>query len=171
MTFSHNQYIPDHLTKNVNGRKQAVNINLNYVVPGLKGFMRRNAVTESVFDGWHIDSVMSFFTGNPLTVGCSVPTGAPAGYPNGQDGVAGAVPFRCALTGDLFLPDGSTPAANGYPTTTDPRLWYPINIKSFPLPALATNGLGNTPPTLFWGPGFENIDVGIYKSFRIVKES
>ena len=36
---------------------------------------------------------------------------------------------------------------------------------------LYLGGFGNTPPTLFWGPGFENVDLSVYKSFRVVKES
>ena len=170
-TYSQNQYLPDKLMKITLNRKQAVNINLTYEVPSVARYIGRNVLTEGIFGGWRLDSVMSFFSGDPLTVGCGVPTGAPAGYPNGQSTITGAIPFRCAMTGPLFLPPGSTPAASGYPATTDPSLWYPINIKSFPLPALSTYGFGNTPSTLFWGPGFENVDLALFKSFRLGKES
>ena len=170
-TYAQNQYLPDRLMKNVLNRKQAVNINVTYALPSVARFVGRNAFTEGVFGGWRLDSVMSFFSGNPWTVGCGVPTGAPAGYPNGQSTISGSIPFRCAMTGTTFLPAGSSPTDNGYPATVDPRLWYPINIKSFPLPALSTYGFGNTPSTLFWGPGFENVDMSIFKSFNIGKES
>ena len=42
---------------------------------------------------------------------------------------------------------------------------------AFTLPPLSTNGLGTTPPTVFWGPGFFNIDLGLNKSFKVVKEN
>jgi len=118
---------------------------------------------------------MSFFSGNPLTVSCAVPAGAPAGYPAGQDGVTGALPFRCQNVGALFLTADQIakgPVANGYDASTDAsRLWYPINQSSFVLPPLSSNGVGNTPLTMFWGPGFENVDASIHKTFRVKKET
>src|SRR5207244_13357268 len=79
---------------------------------------------------------------------------------------------------ELFLPDGTTPTAAGYPATTDPRLWYPLNAggalstqPAFTLPALSTYGLGNSPPTLFWGPVFKNVDLAISKSFQVTEGS
>jgi hypothetical protein len=177
ITFSHNQFIPDYLTKNVANRKHAVNINLNYAMPTIGGALGKNAFSKAVVEGWHVDGVAAIFTGNPLGVSCSV-TSAPAGYPNGQDGMTGAIPFRCQDVGSTFLPEGTKPTAAGYPATTDPRLWFPLNAggpissnPAFTLPPLSTYGLGTAPPTLFWGPGFFNLDLGIYKSFKIVKES
>jgi hypothetical protein len=32
-------------------------------------------------------------------------------------------------------------------------------------------GVGNTPLTLTYGPGFENVDLGLYKEFRLGKET
>ena len=172
--YSHNQYLPnDQLTKSVSNRKQAVNIGVNYSVPTITNLIGKNVLTTGVFDGWHIDGVMAFFSGDPLGISCNF-SSAPAGYPNGQDGISGALPGRCAMTGSLFLSGDAWKTnlgANGFQTTADPRLVYPLNVSSFQLPGLATNGFGNAPPTLFWGPGFENIDASVYKSFRIVKET
>ena len=174
IVYNHNQFIDDQLTKNVANRKHAVNINLNYALPG--AILGKNPLVKGFLEGWHVDGVISLYSGNPLGVGCSV-TNAPPGYPNGQDGMAGGIPFRCDVVGPTFLADGTTPTSAGYPATTDPRLWYPIaaggsisSKPSFTLPALSTYGLGNAPLTLFWGPGFEQVDLGIYKSFPIVKE-
>jgi hypothetical protein len=174
-TANQNQFISDQLTKNVASgtaavRKQAVNVNISYAVPGITRFIRKNSLTDGVFDGWHVDGVLAFYSGNPLGITCSV-TNAPAGYPNGQDGMPGAIPLRCDDKGALFIPSGTSPTAAGFPAGTDPRLLYPLNASSFPLPALSTNGFGSAPPTLFWGPGFENIDLAIYKSFAIRKET
>jgi hypothetical protein len=47
-----------------------VNIQLNYAVPSLTRFVGRNLVTKAVFDGWNIDAVLSYFSGNPDGVSC-----------------------------------------------------------------------------------------------------
>jgi hypothetical protein len=79
------------------------------------------------------------------------------------------------MTGPLFLPAGTGPSIandnNITNTQFDKSLWYPINYSSFGLPGLATNGFGNTPQVLFWGPGYENEDVSVYKAFTLKKES
>src|SRR5207253_1037825 len=177
ITYSNNQYIPDILTKNVANRKHAININTTYAIPSATRFLGNNVLTKAVFDGWRVDSVMQFFSGNPLGVSCTVQN-APAGYPNGQAGVPNAVPLRCDKVSDVFLAEGTTPTAAGYPATTDPRLWYPLNAggalstkPSFTLPALSTYGFGNAPSTLFWGPRFENVDLAISKSFPVKERS
>ena len=170
-----NQYLPNELVKVVSGRKQVVNIQLNYSVPSLTRFIGKNFATSALFDGWKIDGVLSYFSGNPDGVSCSVASGTPAGAFNGQDGVTGAVPYRCNISGNVFLPAGTGPsAANGNNVTNssfDRSLWYPINEASFGLPGLSTNGFGNAPQVLFWGPSYENEDVSVYKAFTLKKES
>ena len=174
--YNRNQYLPDQLTKTIGNRKHAINLNLNYTVPN-PGVLHTNFLLNAVTGGWHVDGVLALFSGNPDTVTCSVPTNAPGGYPNGQDGVTSAIPFRCSMangatTANIFLPDGTKPTTGaGFAATTDQRLFYPININSFSLPALSTNGFGNTPSALFWGPGFENVDLSVYKQFKIKKET
>ena len=89
--------------------------------------------------------------------------------------VGSAVPFRCNLTGPVFLPAGTAPSAANNNAVSSPsfdqKLWYPINAASFALPALSSNGFGNAPPTLYWGPGYENEDVSVYKAFHFKKEN
>ncbi len=176
ITYNHNQYIPDRLTKDVNNRKHAVNVNTTYQLPSVIRFLGNSGLTKTVFEGWRVDSVMQLFSGNPLGITCQVQN-APAGYPNGQAGVPNAIPLRCDQVGNLFLAEGTTPTAAGYPATTDPRLWYPFNAggalstnPAFTLPALSTYGFGNAPPTLFWGPIFKNVDLAVSKSFPVFKE-
>ena len=41
----------------------------------------------------------------------------------------------------------------------------------FVLPSASSFGIGNTPLTLFYGPGFENWDLSVHKAFRLGKES
>lgn len=172
ITYSHQQWVPDLLTKNVAGRPHAVNLSFGYMLP--KGSrLWKNPFTAAVLDGWNFSGVGAFFMGTPLTIGCSyvaaAGTGTLLGWPNGTP--TGGIPQRCQMTGNLFLPNGaSAPVVN---TATgqqaDPRLWYPFNPSSFTAPPLASLGLGNTPPTLTYGPGFENLDLSFYKDFQIGK--
>jgi hypothetical protein len=173
---NHNQYVDDKYIKDVLNRKQVVNVSTTYNVPSVTRFLGNNAFTKTVMDGWRVDSVVQLFSGNPLAITCTVQN-APAGYPNGQAGVANATPLRCDKVGDLFLPSGTTPAAAGYPTTTDPRLWYPLNAggalsshPAFTLPALNSYGFGSGGSTQFWGPKYKNVDLAISKAFAPAKE-
>jgi len=161
--------VDDQLTKNVtSNRPHAVNLNWGYDVPD---FSRRlnNSFARQVLDGWHLSGVGTFFFGQALTIGCSA-NGAPAGYWTGTP--TGGIPFRCQMNGPLFLDSGAAPSsvyggsgnalANG-----DPRLWYTFNPQSFTLPSANSLGIGNTPPTLTYGPGVMNIDLSIQKNFRL----
>ncbi len=69
------------------------------------------------------------------------------------------------MNGSLWLPDGATPASVG--STADPRLWYPFAGKNFVLPPVNSLGIGNTPPTLTYGPDVKTIDLSVYKEFRV----
>jgi hypothetical protein len=72
------------------------------------------------------------------------------------------------MSGPLFLSNDATPASVYAGTgnalvNADRRLWYPFNPQSFELPSATSLGIGNTPPTLTYGPGVQNIDLGIQK--------
>jgi len=170
-----NQYEGQEVIKSIAGRKQVVNIQLNYSVPSATRFLGKNWLVRGVTEGWKIDAVLSYFSGNPDGVSCSVASGAPAGAFSGQDGVGSGVAYRCNMSGPVFLPAGTAPSVlndnNITNSSFDKSLWYPINASSFSLPPLSTNGFGNAPPVLFWGPGYENEDVSIYKAFTLKKES
>ena len=165
ITYSHSQFLSDSLTRNVAGRPQAVNATFGYSIPNGSSLWK-NPVTTAVLDGWHLSGVTAFFMGTPLTIGCAA-SGAPIGWPTGTP--ADAPGMRCQMNGNLWLPDGATPASVG--STTDPRLWYPFAGSNFTLPSMTSLGVGNTPLTLTYGPGFENFDLGLYKDFRLGKET
>ena len=48
---------------------------------------------------------------------------------------------------NIFLTGGQLPSE-----TEDPRLQVPLNPANFTLPGPNSLGIGNTPPTLFYGP-------------------
>jgi hypothetical protein len=166
ITYSHSQFLPDELTRNVAGRPQAVNATFGYFLPNGSSVVGKSALTTALLDGWHLSGVTAFFMGTPLTIGCAA-TGAPIGWPTGTPADAPAI--RCQMNGNLWLPSGTTPASVG--STTDPRLWYPFAASNFTLPSMTSLGVGNTPLTLTYGPGFENFDLAMYKDFRLGKET
>ena len=158
MTFAHQQWIPDQLTKNVVNRPHAVNLNFGWDIP--KGSaLWSNWLTKGALDGWHLNGVGALFNGTPLTVACAV-TSAPIGYWTGTP--TGGIPMRCDMNGSLWRSDDGK--ATG---TIDQRLYYPFNAASFSLPGIRTLGFGNTPPTLTYGPGMMNLDLSVAKKFKV----
>ena len=53
--------------------------------------------------------------------------------------------------------------------TEDPRLQVPLNAANFTLPGANSLGLGNTPPTLFYGPWLWTVDLSLAKMTRIAE--
>ncbi len=158
--FSRQQWIPDNLTKNVVNRPHAVNLNFGYDIPkGSK--LWSNWFTKGALDGWRFNGVGAFFSGTPFTVGCTA-TAPPIGYWTGTP--TGGIPFRCQMNGSLWRTDeGKAPG------TIDQRLYYPLNAASFSLPPIDSLGFGNTPPTLTYGPGMENLDLSLSKNFKVAE--
>jgi len=173
LAYARQQFVDDKLLKNIAAgtRPQAVNINFAYAIPGASK-MWNNAVAKVVTEDWHLEGLLTFYNGVPLTINCTS-VGQPIGYwtgtPSAAQTGATAIPFRCKQTGDFSLPEGTAPASLG--STSDPRLFYPFNPASFGLPPVNSLGIGNTPPTLFYGPGVESVDLSVYKQFRIKERS
>ncbi len=163
ITYNHNQWLPDVLTKNVANRKQALNLNFGWKFSA--GNAKTPKVARVLLRGWNLNGVGAIFSGLPMTVNCSV-INAPIGYWYGTP--TGAPPLRCQMNGPMWLPAGSTQTSPGsVATTSDTRLWTPLNAASFALPAANSFGIGNTPLTLAYGPGFWNFDLSMYKEFRL----
>jgi hypothetical protein len=178
LTYNRNQFVNDYLLKNVtSNRPHAVNVNWGYDIPGITKWSN-NYLTRTVFNDWHLSGVGTFYYGQPLTINCSA-NGAPIGYWTGSVANNGSgntgFPFRCQQNGSLWLPDGTTPSslypASNSLSTTDPRLFYPFNPQNFVLPSATSFGIGNTPPTLTYGPGVINFDVAIQKEINIGTEA
>ena len=155
------QWLPDKLQfAEVSGdRPQVVNANYSYQVPDGSRIWK-NHFTQAVLDGWRFNGITKLMSGTPLTVTCGA-NGAPIGYWTGTP--TGTIPFRCQMANsDPFLPSGSALPANA------PRgLYYPLNAANFSLPGPRSLGIGNTPPTLFLGPGFANFDFSLMKDVRL----
>lgn len=163
--FQRYQWTPDYLNKNVTSRPSAANYNFGYDIYDLSRSMNSKFAKQAL-SGWRLYGNGSIFYGTPLTIGCSA-TGAPIGYWTGTP--TGGIPFRCQMgpnIGNMWLPSGQYPSA-----TADPRLQFPFNKADFSLPGPNSLGVGNTPPTLTYGPGLFNLDLALAKSFTLGKES
>jgi hypothetical protein len=65
---------------------------------------------------------------------------------------------------NINLPSGQLPSK-----TEDPRLQIPLNAANFQFPGANSLGIGNTPPTLFYGPWLWNLDFSLAKMTRIAE--
>lgn len=155
------QWVDAKLTKNIANRPHAVNFNFGYDIPKGSRIMN-NRAGKLLLDDWKFNGNGALYSGTPFTVGCAA-ANAPAGYWTGTP--TGGIPFRCQMGNSIFLPDGQFPSA-----TEDPRLQWALNRANFQLPAIDSLGIGNTPPTLFYGPGAVNFDLSLAKQFRIGKD-
>jgi hypothetical protein len=148
-------------------RPQVVNLNYSYQVPDGSRIWK-NQFTKLVLDGWHFNGITKLMSGNPLTVTCSAnspPIGYWTGTPIGSAQGTG-IPFRC----DMTDPSPFLPAGSALPATAPKGLYYPLNAANFKLPGATSLGIGNTPPTLFMGPGYEGFDFSMLKDIRLGKE-
>ncbi len=166
LSYTFAQWVDDHLTKNVTtgnnaNRPHAVNANFGYVLPKVSKFWN-NDVIKQALDGWRLNGIGTLYSGTPMTITCTAQA-APIGYWTGTP--TGGIPFRCQQVGDMLLPAGTSA-----PAGLDSKSWYPFNKSSFVLPPADSLGIGNTPPTLLYGPGVFNVDLALAKEFR-VKES
>ncbi len=157
---TYTQWVDYKLTKNVTNRPHAVNFNFGYELPKGSRWWR-NAFTQFALDGWKINGNGSIYSGTPFTVNCAAQN-APPGYWTGTP--TGGIPFRCQMGNNIYLPAGQYPSR-----TEDPRLQYAFNAANFVLPAADSLGIGNTPPTLLYGPGLINLDWSLAKEFRLGK--
>lgn len=154
------QWVPLSLGRYETNRPHAVNLNFGYALPKVSRFWS-SAVTRQALDGWRLSGNGAIFSGTPLTVTCSA-TSAPAGYWTGTP--TGGIPFRCQMGNNVWLPAGQYPSK-----TEDTRLQYALNTANFTLPAADSLGIGNTPLTLFFGPGAVNFDLSLSKDFKLTE--
>jgi hypothetical protein len=158
ITYAFNQWVNTQLGKNIQNRPHAVNFNMGYDVP-LFASLKSNAFAKAALDGWHINGNGTIYSGTPYTVSCGAQN-APIGYWTGTP--TGGIPFRCQMGNDIYLPSGQVPT-----TREDPKLQVPFNANNFTLPGINSWGIGNTPPSIAYGPGVFNLDFSLAKSFRI----
>ena len=175
LSYTRYPFVPDYLSyaEVAGSYPQVFNLSYSYQIPDASRIWK-NALTKTLLDGWHVNGITKVLSGSPLTVACTA-SGAPIGYWTGTPAgtgtatlTAGAtIPFRCQMGGNEFMflsPDSPLPA------TAPHGRYYALNPGDFKLPPATSLGIGNTPPVMFHGPGFENFDFSLLKDTRIGKE-
>jgi hypothetical protein len=160
ITYAFNQWTDTKLGKNVTNRPHVVNLHFGYGLPNDSRFWS-NAFTKQALDGWRLSGGAGFSSGTPFTISCGAQN-QPAGYWTGTP--TAYIPFRCQMGNDIWLPQGQYPSK-----TEDPRLQWGFNAANFTLPPATSLGIGNTPPTLFYGPGVINFNLMLSKDFRLTE--
>ena len=126
------------------------NLALNYVY-NLPAFGERgHPVFRLLLNDWAISGISSFISGAPLPINYSFVTATDV------TGAAGAgIDSRVDLTCNPVLPH-------------DERTFYrAFNTTCVQAPARSGLGIGNASKFPFTGPGVENFDVSLFKSFRL----
>ena len=171
LLYSHNQFTDDILTKYETGnRPHAFNANFGYSFPEIQS---ANRLVKGAVNGWRFMGTAQIFSGAAMGPSCGY-TANPVGYPNGTP--TGGVLFRCqmvtATSEAVWLADGAKPSDVG--STSDPNLWYPMNVANFQLPknfkSFTGRGMiGNMPAILTHGPGMELFNLSLMKEFRVAE--
>jgi hypothetical protein len=143
-----------------------ININYGYLLPF---FGKAKGPKNWVMGGWTVSGNHTYATGNPFTV--------TAGYDVNADGVLNDRPIL--LDGSLYGRSIDNPRTN-------PATGRQFSEDALPLagfyPTLATSvsqrpfdpggsGAGSLGRNTFFGSGIRNWDLGIYKNFRLFRES
>lgn len=130
-------------------------INWIYELPFLRG---QQSAAGRLLGGWQITGVTQFQTGTPFSVGTNTDF---AGI-----GTASFQPWNVA--GDPNLPRGDHKFSNG---PGDNNYWLRTKDSSGnPLFTRPANGtFANQTKTLYYGPGFQNWNLGVFKTFTITE--
>ncbi len=156
LTYGHTPYYADRLSYSPgNTRKHNFNVNWTYKIPD-GSFFWKNVATKFVLDGWQYTGYASILSGSSASVSYSV-TGVPSGFDMTGSPSGGVTRIQIV------------DPANIWKTSTN-YLDSGLNSAAFAVPQLATRGLGNGPPVLFWGPGSWGCDMTLFKFFKLAKE-
>lgn len=104
----------------------------------------QNRAANFALGGWNLNSIMTLYTGQPITIG--------SGVDNARTGTGGQ---RADLTGDAKL-------STDRPRNDVINEW--LRRAAFSPNALGT--FGNHGRNIFFGPGLANVDFGLGKEFR-----
>jgi hypothetical protein len=130
------------------------NLTINYVykAPSLSRYWD-NGFTRGVLDGWELSGITSFLSGAPLGIGYATVQGTDL-----VGGSGGGVDSRVVLIGDPNLPK------------SDRTFSRHFNTSVVRPPTKAEFGIGNAPKDPIRGPGINNWDISIFKTFKLTRE-
>ncbi len=157
--------LPARYQYGLGGGDRPHNVNLNFVYNVPEPSVS-NPVVRHTLGGWQISGYAAFVSGAPQAVGFSQ-------YISGTRGAR--VDFAAAVIGGGFFSGSGAqvrPDLVGDPVL-DPtfRRQAKVNVDAFAPPSIASNGLGNAPRTQVRGPGTNNWDISIAKTFPLGAET
>ena len=139
-------------------RRQILIFNYTYNLPNFSKNFGDNVASRIALDGWEFSGVSTFQTGAPIGIACNPPGGTDL------SGAAGAgIDTRCVQVSDPYdlsgLPSG-----------------YRFNPNAFKAPlaggpgitncgASCVNGVGTISKAPIYGPGLNNWDIALFKTF------
>jgi hypothetical protein len=130
-------------------RRQNAAVNFVYFLPRISRYWN-NAFSRQAFDGWEISSIAAFISGPPTALNYSLVNAVDL---TGAAGVG--IDSRVDLSCDPNLARGDRTFSQAF------------NTSCVHAPTAAGLGIGNASRLPFVGPGVENIDISIFKNFRI----
>ena len=153
LTYGRTPFYDDRLTYSPGTTvKQILTVNWLYSIPN-GSYLVKNAVGRVLLDGWQLSGFASARSGSSASVGYTV-TGLPAGLNLSGSPTTGIARIQVVDPGNVF-------------TAPKNSLDSGLNPAAFAVPAQGARGLGNAPPVLFWGPGSWNLDMSVFKTFRL----
>ena len=135
-----------------NTRRHNMNASWTYAMPD-GSQLWKNPLTKVALDGWQLTGIFTAISGSSATVNYTV-TGLPNGFTFSGSPTTSIQRIQVLDFNNMF----TTPINN---------LDSGLNPAAFAVPSLSQKGLGNAPPVLFWGPGSWNVDMSIFKIFKI----
>jgi len=141
-------------------RHQILIINYTYNLPNFSQRLGNHAFTRLALDGWEFSGVSTFQTGSPLGIGCNPPGGTDL-----TGGAGSGLDTRCvqvAAPYDLSgLPSGYRFNPNAF------KVAFASGAGITDCGAACVNGVGSVSKAPIYGPGLNNWDVALFKTFRL----
>ena len=128
--------------------------NALYNLPIGKGGMILNSdnMASRLIGGWQVNGILSLQTGLPFTV--TAPDSSATGGSHASRGSCIGDPYSGSTTDPSKLAGSAAPG-------------FYLNPAAFALPANGT--FGNCAPRAFHGPGIENLDLSLFKTFLLTE--
>ena len=130
-------------------RRQALDIGYVYVLPSFSRYWD-NKFTRTALNGWEFTGIASFISGPPTAIAYSFVTATDV---TGGSGIG--LDSRVDLTCNPNLPGGDRSFVRSFNTGCESA------------PAKAELGIGNASKYPLVGPGVENLDMSLFKNFKL----
>jgi Carboxypeptidase regulatory-like domain len=142
--------------------KYSLTANFTYELPAAS-YVWRNAFTKTVFDGWRLAGLVTYFTGAPVAINTFTPL-------SGSTDISGGFTASGAAANTSALPNPLNVVCNADGVTATIRAQSHLNTACVQMPAAGALG-GASSKSLFTGAGIENWNLSLFKVFRLGKDT